>query len=39
MHDAVVGTSPRLNPSYTGLASLVGTHDAVLALVRVLRPD
>jgi len=39
MHDAVVSTSPRLNPSYARLASLVGMYDAVLALVRVLRPD
>jgi len=39
MHDTVVSTCPRLNPSYAGLASLVGMHDAVLVLVGVLRPD
>ena len=33
MHDAVVSTSPGLNPSYAGLACLVGMHDDVLALV------
>jgi len=34
MHGVVISTSPRLNPSYAGLASLGGMHDDVLALVK-----